>query len=590
MGKIVLVCFFAIVILSCKDQNEFEFPLIQTGEVTDITDTGAVFHAKIFYTAKDNISEYGFVWGLTENPDVQSSKAVIVDSPKPGVIREVIKYDLFPDTDYYVRAFARTSDYLTYGKEVSFRSRGSLPPEIFDFNPKEGTAGTRITITGINFSSCLSGNRVEIGRFTAIIEKASNDSLVIRLPDNLTTSGSEKIILQTVNHRIVSEQAFTLLGCNITGYRPDRLMGGDNIYLKASGYSPVITENVLKLGSVTAQITEIRNDTLVALVPYNTATGLNEVSLTVNNLTCYSKDSIYVRNPWSKKGGSFSYCRNGAISFSIGTDGYYGFGFGGGLYYEPYNDLMKINLENQTLTQCAELPDTARENAIAFSINGKGYAGLGNYGGIFFFRDLYEYDPANDEWTKKSDFPGLLQVDLFYLTINNKAYLGFGDIINYGPHEFWEYDPEKDKWTRKADYPGDMGSRGVTGFEYDNNGYIGLGRTLMDQNLKDFWKYDPVTDTWSRLADFPGSGRTYAVSFSIDKFGYLGLGASSSGSLNDFWRYDFEADRWTRIADMPFKSRYGASSFISGKTAYIWSGLNCPYDECLIIFNPYDLH
>ncbi|MGN6193740.1 MAG: hypothetical protein ACTHOB_02305, partial [Ginsengibacter sp.] len=53
-------------------------------------------------------------------------------------------------------------------------------------------------------------------------------------------------------------------------------------------------------------------------------------------------------------------------------------------------------------------PGSGREFAIAFSINGKRYFGLG-YGDPSRLNpegaDFWEYDPATDEWTQKHDVP-----------------------------------------------------------------------------------------------------------------------------------------------------------------------------------------
>lgn len=50
----------------------------------------------------------------------------------------------------------------------------------------------------------------------------------------------------------------------------------------------------------------------------------------------------------------------------------------------------------------SDFPGEARNNAIAFVLNGKGYVGLGT-NSTTMFKDFYEYDPATDTWTKIAD-------------------------------------------------------------------------------------------------------------------------------------------------------------------------------------------
>ncbi len=189
MKSIKCIFILLLIILSCCEPKDFVYPLIQTGEVTGIDSTGAVFHASITAAGKENIIEYGFVWDLKENPDLNSSK-IAVDGPvSNGKINIKISSDLLPDTIYYVRAFASNSGYTTYGRVVKFKSAGSLVPMILDFNPTEGAGGTVVTINGRNFSSSITGNVVKFGKATAIITEASSDKLVVSLPVNLSVAG-----------------------------------------------------------------------------------------------------------------------------------------------------------------------------------------------------------------------------------------------------------------------------------------------------------------------------------------------------------------------------------------------------------------
>ena len=72
--------------------------------------------------------------------------------------------------------------------------------------------------------------------------------------------------------------------------------------------------------------------------------------------------------------------------------------------------------------------------SIATALNGKIYLGTG-YDGTYL-KDWWEYNPAGDTWTQKTDFGGSPRRLAVSTAINGKVYVGTG------------YDPEhrKDWW------------------------------------------------------------------------------------------------------------------------------------------------
>jgi N-acetylneuraminic acid mutarotase len=586
---------FALIIIttafSCKDKVEFDYPLIQTGEVTDVDSTGAVFHARIIDAGKDNISEYGFVWGLKSNPEINSSIVLISESPLPGVIREKVTYDLCPDTVYYVRAFARNDNYITYGKEVSFRSIGSYPPEIFDFSPKEGAEGTRITILGNNFSNALDGNVVKFGKVYTTIIEASKEKLVVNLPGNISISGIFRICITTANQTVCSDSTFYVPGVTIYGFSPQKIMGGKKISVHAGNFSEVLTDNELLIGFKKAEIYDIKNDTLFAYVPYNAEFGGEVISLIVKNKIAYSIDTLFIINPWSKIDNIQTFSRIGASGFSINKDIFIGLGKELGSLDTRYIDLWRYNINSDSWTKCSDFPGQGRVFSVAFSISGKGYIGLGHYyyeKYINALKDLYEFDPDKNTWIKKASFPGKPRQYPVCVVIGNKAYIGLGLTENWEDlNDVWEYDPETDKWTQKADFGGTK-RYNATVFTVDGKAYVGLGYSWTARSsLKDFWQYNPVTDTWGKIADFPGQNPGDAVvSFSLGTDGYIGLGGDSG--FRHFWLYDTKTGKWYRIPDLIFNGRYHAIGYSIDSKGYICSGYcsSGKNNESIIILNP----
>src|SRR5262249_40561707 len=172
---------------------------------------------------------------------------------------------------------------------------------------------------------------------------------------------------------------------------------------------------------------------------------------------------------------------------------------------------------------------TARSVAVGFAIGDKGYIGTGagrdDTGNVIALSSFREYDPANDTWTRKAHLPGGPGARLAYavgFSVGSKGYIVTGSHLGLTySREVAEYDPVTDTWTRKADFGG-IGRYDAVGFSIGNKGYVGLGFDSHLNGLSDFWEYDPANDTWTRKADFGGGPRFRPVGFSIGNKGYIG--------------------------------------------------------------------
>ncbi len=244
----------------------------------------------------------------------------------------------------------------------------------------------------------------------------------------------------------------------------------------------------------------------------------------------------------------------------------------GNTFCEPANvNLQATNLNSSGMwTQKNDFDNGVRESGVSFSIAGKGYFGLGS-DGINTLVDLWEYDPITDTWSQKANFPGTFRNGASCFTINNKAYIGLG--VTAGPtflSDLWEYDPASDTWTQKTSLPISALPRAyATGFSIENYGYFGLGRTSYTGGspfTNDFWRYNPTTDTWTQVSNFPASARENAISFTIGGLAYIGQGNVNGGPFEkDLWEYNPITDIWSQ------KANYANSS---GRTRTVAFSLN----------------
>ena len=222
-------------------------------------------------------------------------------------------------------------------------------------------------------------------------------------------------------------------------------------------------------------------------------------------------------------------------------------------------------------------PDSARVNAGCFTINGKGYivGGLVSVSPPTYTSQVWEYDPATDGWTRKTNFPYPSFLGGECSVVNGKAYkIGANTTSGYYYSNTYEYDPTNDSWTQKASFPED----GIGGnFQFVLNNKIYVGASARNSNVHGVvtsYAYDTDSDTWSRIADFPGSPRITVTGFAIDSFGYAGLGGDGNNNFfSDFFKYNPYNNTWSKIDSYPGKARAAIPvQFVLNGKAYVGAG------------------
>ena len=211
---------------------------------------------------------------------------------------------------------------------------------------------------------------------------------------------------------------------------------------------------------------------------------------------------------WVKKDSPFpGDAGENAVSFVIGSKAYVGTGYLYKNYQNEYfDDFWQYDSETEIWTKIADFPGDARNEAISFSANGKGYVGLGysrSGWDSFYYKDFYEYDPENDTWTKIADFPDARTGSVVFV-INDVAYVGTGydrDLEEL-KSDFYKY--ESGKWTAVASLPTDEARDNATAYALHGQGYVvsgGYGPGVFGAT-DSVWEYDPVSNTWKKNGYF----------------------------------------------------------------------------------------
>nr|WP_321406258.1 hypothetical protein [uncultured Carboxylicivirga sp.] len=107
--------YFSIIILvfiltACnKEQHSDLLPLLYTEEVTNISEEGAFFSAKVINGYNSDIKEYGFVWSKVDNPTIDRSDKYIIYNPLESEnFNQLVTTTLEAGEVYYVRSYLKT--------------------------------------------------------------------------------------------------------------------------------------------------------------------------------------------------------------------------------------------------------------------------------------------------------------------------------------------------------------------------------------------------------------------------------------------------------------------------------------------------
>lgn len=275
---------------------------------------------------------------------------------------------------------------------------------------------------------------------------------------------------------------------------------------------------------------------------------------------------------WEKLDVRFPGNSTGIYGFAINGKGYMGGGYDGATeetdfyQYDPAqqteNQFTKVAPPPFVTTCGMNIKNGNRTGGCCFSINGKGYIGLGvldfsECSGRPPLYDMWEFDPDGEtvigmdtlagRWFHKADFPG----EYLHITypvcfvIKDKGYVTGGDNATHS--YLFEFDPDggetdpqsgrpMGKWAQKAPFP-NGGRINSAGFAIGDKGYVGLGKRGWFRS--GFWEYSQATDEWTVVADFPGPVRLNGLGFAIAGKGYIGFGLTPQGNKrSDFWVFD----------------------------------------------------
>lgn len=293
---------------------------------------------------------------------------------------------------------------------------------------------------------------------------------------------------------------------------------------------------------------------------------------------------------WTRKASIPGEGRRMSESFSINGKGYVK---GGEMlldqfspkYPDDFYQYDPIRDEWERMGNFLSADGGPRASGVSFVINNKAYIVTGYYSTGILLNDVREFDPSRIiKWKRKNDLPSNfpLRYSAASFVINGKGYICCGSDLNGNVYkDLWEYDPVNDSWTRKADFPSRRWN--AFGFSATGKGYVGCGfnsslpgGTDPTGALKDFYEYNPSTNSWRRITDYPITGVS-GIAFSTEKVGYCGFGDKN------FYAYNPSANSWTRIQTNNEPSpRNRVFGFSINNDLYLAGGYYSPNDTKIV--------
>lgn len=227
-------------------------------------------------------------------------------------------------------------------------------------------------------------------------------------------------------------------------------------------------------------------------------------------------------------------------------------------------------------TQKANFPGNARTQAACFSIGHYGYVGCGANGfntNSPTYSDWWRWDQNINLWSSVTSYPGAGQFGCTCFSINGKGYVGLGCSNAVCKTDLWSYDTSTNAWTQMASFPG-RARYGGRAFVIGTNAYLCSGSAGGLPYLSDCWKYNSISNTWSQIESYPLANSGTTLTYSIGKYGYSGSG-SNSYTLNGYmYQYDTTSNTWSAIDSLPYGIGVQSYFVLGDTTAYSVTGNN----------------
>ena len=429
----------ALLLMSCQKDDISTDVSVFTEEIVFASGEQAIMTGRVLAQAQVAVDDHGFQISTNEG---FSAPTVISLGPKDIPGRFVGQTDqLNIHQDYFCRAYIQFEGETITGNVLPF---STLVPKALDFNPKEGTGNTKITIEGINLTA---DTKVLWNGMTIVPDNIIAESFVEFSAPPLTDDPTIdlQIVAQGETSALPRPFEYIIGTWTEEGVLDDMVQNNRHIFFEDGN------DFIYGLGLAQANLTNL---------------------LQVMDKNTYQRTAVSV--PASPVEGAF---------FNAGY-------FGGGSLIKVIYPAQQLPLsnkfwkyENHSVIPLADVP-LALYKAVALVADGR----LWLYGGEKASRErsnaVYVYDPATDSWSLIANSP--------ISPLNSLPSFHFGQYNYFVTEESHTYrhDYLNDKWERVADYPTQVREYGVS-LTLNDAIYVGMQNTS-----RRIFVYRPGENVW----------------------------------------------------------------------------------------------
>jgi N-acetylneuraminic acid mutarotase len=210
------------------------------------------------------------------------------------------------------------------------------------------------------------------------------------------------------------------------------------------------------------------------------------------------------------------------------------------------NETWEYNILDNRWKEVKEFIGEPRRYPVAFTLGNLAFVGTGQKASAIVYNDFFQYDNISNEWTKIPDNSDLHARDeAVAFRLNGKGYL-VGGLLADGSslNDVWRYTHSEGGgvWEKMNDFPVHFsGGISICGNE---NVFVGLGENL--NSKRTLWKYEEENDRWEEFVRLPDE---------IEKKIYSGVIIQNTIYIVDgnnvIWSLDISDKIWKRKTELP---------------------------------------
>lgn len=241
-------------------------------------------------------------------------------------------------------------------------------------------------------------------------------------------------------------------------------------------------------------------------------------------------------NQWTETVAFPGEARQYAAIFAIGKRIYFGLGISAS--GQLLKDFWTFDLSSENWQQLKDFEGEARSSLFYETDGSFGYIGTG-MGVSSLLSDCWKYIPETDDWQPISNFPGAGRREAVAFSLFGRIYAGLGFTNMNGTNlqsDFYRYDPFADSWQQVDDFPGGKRAYAVA-VDNGTNGLVGTGYNEAGTWRSDLYLYDGLSAKWKAMDSIPSGGIRGMSSFSANGDFYLLTGTvQGEGRSSRVWK------------------------------------------------------